>query len=219
MSQPPTLLTLPPEIRNKILHYALIPNRGHSAPNFVSVFWPGAFKTIMKRGFRHNGFYGTTAMSSIFVICRLIHAELEEILFTRFVFSFSHYTRVASVKDFTSTISTRACTLLREISVGVYLTLDHDEGEFTREYKDGQTLQVREALIYMKKVLLGLKKIHLSVGFIGGPLNGILAKKIIEQYADIVLELAMIIAPGIELVCYERVEELRESSKAKGIGV
>ncbi|PQE19441.1 hypothetical protein CJF30_00009878 [Rutstroemia sp. NJR-2017a BBW] len=162
-------------------------------------------------------------MSSVFVICRLIHDELEEILFTRFVFSFLHYTRVASVKDFTTTISTRACNLLREISVGIYLTLDYD----------GQTLQVQEALVYMKKVLLGLKKIHLSVGFIGGPVNGILAKKIIEQYADIVLDLAMIIAPGIELVvtnkddqqcridimqvCYERVEELGECSKAKGL--
>jgi hypothetical protein len=123
--------------------------------------------------------------------------------------------------------------LLQEIAVGIYLDLSCDEEDFIWENKEGQPLQVQEALIYMKKELSGLKKIHLGVYFKGALDSDIPVERRIDEYADIVVGIAMIIAPGIEVVvnnddhqqcrkdimhvCFEKVEELRVSSKTNGM--
>jgi hypothetical protein len=170
-------------------------------------------------------------MSSIFVLCRLLHAELEEILFTRFIFLFPLYTRLATVQHFTTTISPRACTLLREITVGICFRLSCDGEEFTRKDKGNEPLPVQEALIHLKKELPGLKKAYLNVEFVRRPPGDILVKRRVDEYANVVIGLVMIIAPGIEVVVTnndheqvrkeimpaycEKVEELMKSSKAK----
>ncbi|KAJ8065147.1 hypothetical protein OCU04_005859 [Sclerotinia nivalis] len=132
MSQPPTLLTLPPEIRRKILHYAIYtPRLAPAIPNAIIVSKLRGLKGLDGRKIpsdKRKKFYGTDIMSSIFVVCRLIHAELEEVLFTRFIFSFPHYMRLATVQEFTTTISPRACTgsldIFEEKAAGV------EEGAF-----------------------------------------------------------------------------------------
>ncbi|CAD6445505.1 c402288d-685e-49c0-b00b-cc9f63e5abae-CDS [Sclerotinia trifoliorum] len=160
-------------------------------------------------------------MSSIFVVCRLIHAELEEILFTRFIFSFPHYMRLATVQKLTNTISPRACTLLREV-----MAIIHFDGR-----GDEYPLQKQEALTYLKRKLPGLKKVHLAVGFVAAPLDGVLVKRRRDGFADMIMEFVISFASGIEVVVTnsdsqqcgkgimqafdEKVEELMASSKMK----
>ncbi|APA10044.1 hypothetical protein sscle_05g048140 [Sclerotinia sclerotiorum 1980 UF-70] len=228
MSQPPTLLTLPPEIRRKILHYAIyFPRIIPYLPNAILVSrLPRVSKSPyadMIPSDKHTRFYGTNKMSSIFVVCRLFHAELEEIFFTRFIFSFPHHMRLATVQEFTTTISPRACTLLREIMAIIHFDLRRDE----------YPLQQQEALIYLKKKLPGLKKVHLGVGFVAEPLDGVLVKRRRDGFANIIFEFVISFASGIEVVVTnsdswqcrkdimqtfnEKVEEPMGSSKMKTV--
>jgi hypothetical protein len=194
-----TLLNLPIEIRLKILHYALsIPSRTSRVPNAISVFWPRAF---FDPGKYKPPFYGTQAMSSLLTISRQLHSELEEILFTRFIFSFPHYIRVASVQDFVSTISVRARTLLREIMLGIPLDLGCEESEeFIDAHNKKKLALVEGALEYLKSELPGLQKVHFSLNLVSGPLSGILLPRRIKDFTDMVMPLALIFAPSIAVV-------------------
>ncbi|TGO10088.1 hypothetical protein BTUL_0144g00020 [Botrytis tulipae] len=225
MAQSPTLLTLPFEIRQRILYYAICNPR--IAPNTPDSIFVSKLRTAKGLGKipsdKHKVFYGTDIMSSIFVVCRLIHMELEEILFTRFIFSFPHYTSLATVQEFTTTISPRACTLLREIKAMIFFDLIVDKNPS----------QAQEALIFLKRKLPGLKRVNLSVVFVGGTpaVDGVLVKKRVDGFADMIMGVVISLALGIEVVIINgdsqqnrkdimevvngKVEELMASSRKK----
>lgn len=202
MSLPPTLLTLPAEIRLKVLHYALyIPSPNAHLPNAISVFWPRAFNDPDKY---KPSFYGTRSMSSLLVLSKQLYAEASQLLYTRFIFSFPHYMRLPSVIDFTTTIGERARGLVREIIVGIHLDLGYDETEsFIRQHNLNKLAPAKEALLYLRERLPGLTKVHLSVGFVSGPFSDVLVRRRVNELADMVMGLAEIFighGQGIEVV-------------------
>ncbi|KAF7934238.1 uncharacterized protein EAE97_008598 [Botrytis byssoidea] len=220
MSKPPTLLTLPVEIRHKILHHALCNHRLVRASNRISgskllgVEGPdGQMLPPDKREY----FYGTELMSSMFVVCRLMHAELEEIMFTRFVF----HVRLSSAREFVDTISPYARTLIREMDVVVTFDLSRDE------------IPTQEGMSYLNEKLPLLRKVDVTVEFVRAPFRGRLEKSRINAFADGVVEFVMGFAEGMKVVvtwsdfwlckkqimdlCSDKMEELVVSSKREGV--
>ncbi|EDO03190.1 predicted protein [Sclerotinia sclerotiorum 1980 UF-70] len=77
--------------------------------------------------------------------------------------------------------------------------------------RDEYPLQQQEALIYLKKKLPGLKKVHLGVGFVAEPLDGVLVKRRRDGFANIIFE------KDIMQTFNEKVEEPMGSSKMKTV--
>ncbi|KAK6601626.1 hypothetical protein H4I96_06967 [Botrytis cinerea] len=151
MPNPPTLLTLPAEIRQKILYHALCHQRSFESfiSNTIVVTKLLDFESRNGRIVspdKREYFYGTEIMSSMFLVCRLIHAELEEILFTRFVF----HVGPTSAQQFTTTIGPRACKLIREIVVEITYVLTVDATP-TEDYQNFM-VDLKEKLPFLKKV-------------------------------------------------------------------
>ncbi|TGO24184.1 hypothetical protein BPAE_0109g00120 [Botrytis paeoniae] len=213
MSKPPTLLTLPAEMRHKILYYALCHQKLLESfiSNRIIVTKLLGLKGPDGRRLppdKREHFYGTEIMSSLFIVCRLMHAELEEILFTRFVF----HLRLTSAREFIDTISPRACALIREIEVVVIFDLSRDESP------------TQEVMSYLKEKFPVLRKVDVTVVFVKAPFNGGLAKRRINGFADRIVEFVMCFAEGMEVVvsgrdawlckkeimdvCSDRMEEL-----------
>ncbi|KAF7937608.1 uncharacterized protein EAE98_001922 [Botrytis deweyae] len=222
MSKPHTLLTLPAEIRYKILYHTLC--HQHLLQSFIS----NRIIVTKLRGLKgpdghrlspdkHEHFYGTEIMSSLFVVCRLMHAELEEILFTRFVF----HMRLTFAREFVDTISPRACALIRVIEVVVIFDLSRDESP------------TQEVMSYLKEKLPVLRKVGVTVVFVKAPFDGGLAKSRINGFADRIVDFVMGFAEGMGVVvagrdawlckkeimdaCRDKMEELVVSSKREGV--
>ncbi|TGO60466.1 hypothetical protein BCON_0035g00420 [Botryotinia convoluta] len=181
MSKPPTLLTLPAEIRQEILYYALchqkllqslISNR-IIVTKLLGLKGPDGHRLPPDK---REHFYGTEIMSSMFIVCRLMHAELEEILFTRFVF----HMRLTSAP--------RACTLIREIEVVAIFDLSRDESP------------TQEVMSYLKEKLPVSRKVDVTVVFVKAPFDGGLANSRINRFAERIVEFVMGFAEGIEVV-------------------
>ncbi|TGO60776.1 hypothetical protein BOTNAR_0140g00180 [Botryotinia narcissicola] len=220
MSKPPTLLTLPAEIRHKILHHALCHRKLVRSSNRIS-----GSKLLGLEGpdghrlppDKREYFYGTEIMSSMFIVCRLMHAELEEILFTRFVF----HVRLTSAREFVDTISPHARTLIREMDVVVVFDLSRDE------------IPTQEGMSYLKEKLPLLRKVDVTVEFVRAPFRGRLEKSRIDWFADRIVEFVLGFAEGMEVVvtwsdfwlckkqimdlCSDKMEELVVSSKREGV--
>lgn len=208
---PPTLLTLPTEVRLEILHYALCdPSLAPTHPNTILVSALPEYNDPKEReGFENPKlFYGTTEMSSLFVLCRRIHTELEEILFTRFIFSFPLYSRLKNVQ-FPKIISPQACDILREIMVAVHL----DFGvlvteELTESHNWARMAHAQNTLRYLKLQFPGLRKIHLNVEFLKGKirdgLEDAVVKKKVKIFADQLMELVVGFVSGVEVVVFNK---------------
>jgi hypothetical protein len=225
MSQPPpTLLTLPPEIRHQILYYSLL------VPMPMDTFSIAIISVSQRLR------YGSAHISSLFVVCRLLHAELEHILFTRFVFAFAPYLPLAAVRDFTSSISSRARMLLREVMMVIDLDLECDETEAVVQKMSAEKLvPTKEVLGHLKRELRGLFSVHLHIGFSRGPLSGVLVQRRVDELADVIMGLVTMLAPEIRVivsnvssckykkdilsVCRRKAEELMVNFEEEDVGV
>ncbi|KAF8855519.1 hypothetical protein BDZ45DRAFT_746419 [Acephala macrosclerotiorum] len=98
----PTLLTIPTEICVRIFHYAL---------EEAEHFWGFPNTTIINRIEPINpckqkpSFYGTKYMGALFLISRQLHDEVEEILYTQFMFAFTHYMNIKKLCRFIDPLS------------------------------------------------------------------------------------------------------------------
>ncbi|TGO40833.1 hypothetical protein BHYA_0031g00550 [Botrytis hyacinthi] len=220
MSKPPTLLTLPAEIRHKILYHALCHQKLLRSSNrivaskLLGLESPDGHRLPPDK---REHFYGTEIMSSMFIVCRLMHAELEAILFTRFVF----HMRLTSAREFVDTISPRARTLIRKIEVVVIFDLSRDE------------IPTQGVMSCLKEKLPVLRKVDVTVDFAKAPFRGRLAKSRINAFADGIVEFVLGFAEGMEVVvtgrdswlckkqimdvCSDKMEELVVSSKREGV--
>ncbi|KAF5873859.1 uncharacterized protein Bfra_005326 [Botrytis fragariae] len=222
MSKPPTLLTLPAEIRQEIFYYTLCHQK--LLQSFISNRIVISKLLGLKGPDGHRlppdkceHFYGTEVMSSMFIVCRLMHAELEDILFRRFVFR----VRLTSAREFIDTISPRACALIREIEVVVIFDLSRDESP------------TQEVMSNLKEKLPVLRKVNVTVVFVKAPFGGGLAKRRIDGFANRIVEFVMGFAEGMEVVvagrdswlckkeimdvCSDKMEERMVTSKREGL--
>ncbi|KAF2503022.1 hypothetical protein BU16DRAFT_26696 [Lophium mytilinum] len=164
-----SLITLPTELRLQILRYALTPIRfdwwTHKSLPLISVDGrgiPACHKTLKKRvaaGKLPSSFFYVnsnapyfqgTSPSDILCICRKIHAEVEEILYTEFALLFV----ANNTKRFANSISPRASRLVRHavIQVPLYAVWAQDRGSAWLEL-DQRAAWLREWAAQYKGVL------------------------------------------------------------------
>lgn len=173
MSSPAlTLVTIPTEIRLRILRYALDEaEEAWGFPNVISLY---RTKHTRPRPRGKARFYGTRAMSALFLISRQLHDEVEEILYTRFIFIVVHHgINQEMTRSFVEPLSPRAKSLFREVAVNVTFYLGFlQSGE--RLVKDNaMALQrTKNEFEYIRHSLTGLKKVLIIVQFAGRLIGG-----------------------------------------------
>ncbi|KAF7948814.1 hypothetical protein EAE96_008001 [Botrytis aclada] len=192
MSKPPTLLTLPAEIRQKVPYHTLCHQKllESSISNRIIVTKLLGIKGPTDIGLPpiSKSTSTTPGYELLVSVCRLLHAELERALFTRFVF----HMRLSAALEFVNTISTRACALIREIEVLVVFDLSCDESP------------TRDSMKYLKEKLWVSRKVGVPVVFVKAPFDGVVARSRINVFADEIVEFVMGFAEGVEVVVVGR---------------
>jgi hypothetical protein len=94
-------------------------------------------------------------MSKLLLISRDLHDELEEILYTQFIFSFDSLS-MECVRHFLRPLSTRAKGLVREVLVKVLIDLGLNEDEEVLARNSG--ISNGEALEYMRNKFDGIEE-------------------------------------------------------------
>lgn len=85
--------------------------------------------------------------------------------------------------------------------MGIHLDLGFDETEsFRRTHNLNKLAPAKGALVFLRGRLPGLTRVHLSVGFLSGPLSDKLVRRRVVEFADMVMGLAELFAPGVEVV-------------------
>jgi hypothetical protein len=156
-----------------------------------------------------KAFYGTAEMSNLFVICRQLHDELEELLYAHFVFDFRAGLNLDSARGFLNTINERSRNLLRVITVPISLGLgmvDHPnvfpsaEREIMAKDNGTKVQQTREAFTYLRDTLPGLKRVRIDLDFSWGPTAGSLEKQKMNEFIDTITGLVGVFAASLEVV-------------------
>lgn len=177
--------------------------------------------------------YGTAKISDLLTLCRQLHVEIEEVLYSTFVFDFRAGFGIASVRGVIEPLSLRAKEVLREIRVPIRLDLGKNYEQEEKAAKDNiiKVQETREVFEYTRDTLSGLKRVQIDLDFSWGPVLDLLSRRRRDEFVDTIMGLAALFAarsevifrcqdrqkPRIQImrVCEERLVQLKLSSKIK----
>ena len=154
-------LNLPLEIREEIYYHALQQPPRHSLPSGTVSVVTAAFKS-------DDTWCGTEQMTRLLRVNRQVHHEAEGVLYSRFRFSFPHYTTAQAVHTVLDPLSARARALLRTVKVDVILRLRiPPEGGYADPVSKRNEALAKEAFALLVELLPGLREVEFALAFVG----------------------------------------------------